>query len=214
MNARKNYVFAVFAATLFAGALNAQDTTGHEGMHEAHMMGHSYEIDPNHSQIGFKIRHMAVATVRGKFHDVKASIVLDPSDVSTLATEAVISVASIDTENENRDNDLRSEGFFDVAQFPELTFASTQITDVGEDGSFKLHGLLTIRDVTKEVVLDAEMTGPIVHRGTERIGFAAETTIDRFEYGLKWNALTEAGGLVAGRDVDIIIEIEARRKLE
>jgi len=214
MYARKKYGYTLFTAMLFTGVLNAQDMPGHEGMHETHMMGHSYEIDANHSQVGFKIRHMAVATVRGKFHDVKASIVLDPNDVSTLTTEAVISVASIDTENENRDNDLRSDGFFDVAQFPELKFASTGVSDVAEDGSFKLAGLLTIRDVTKEVVLDAEMSGPIVHRGSERLGFVAETTIDRFDYGLKWNALTEAGGLVAGRDVDIIIEIEARRKLE
>lgn len=181
---------------------------------EAHMKGHPYEMDLAHSQVTFKIRHMGVANVRGRFHDVTASIFVDPTDITTLATEAVIGVSSIDTENEKRDADLRSDDFFDVANFPELKFASTGVTDVGNDGTFKLHGQLTIRDVTKDVVLDAEMAGPIVNRGQERLGFVATTRIDRFDYGLKWNALTEAGGLVAGRDVDITVEIEARRKVE
>jgi polyisoprenoid-binding protein YceI len=193
-------------------SLNAQEL-GEAGT-EAHMKGHSYEMDPAHSQVTFKIRHMAVANVRGRFHDVNASIFLDPTDITTLSAEAVISVASVDTENERRDNDLRSDNFFDVATFPEMKFAGAGVSDVGGDGTFKLHGQLTIRDVTKDVVLEAEMSGPIVSGGQERIGFVATTRIDRFEYGLKWDALTEAGGLVAGRDVDITVEIEARRPVE
>jgi polyisoprenoid-binding protein YceI len=203
---------------LAAGNLSAQETEDHAkhgaAAADAHMMGHVYEMDPAHSQVGFKIRHLAVANVRGIFRDVETSIVLDPADVTTLATEATISVQSVDTGNENRDSDLRSDGFFDVEQFPEIRFASTGVSDVGDDGTFKLHGQLTIRDVTKDVVLDAEMLGPIAHRGSERIGFVATTRIDRFDYDLKWNAMTEAGGLIAGRDVDITIEIEARREVQ
>lgn len=181
---------------------------------EAHMKGHSYEMDQAHSQVSFKIRHLAVANVRGIFRDVNASIFLDPADITTLTTEATIAVAGIDTRNEDRDNDLRSDNFFDVANFPEMKFASTGVSDVADDGTFKLHGQLTIRDVTRDVVLDAEMSGPIVNRGQERIGFVATTRIDRFDYGLQWSTLTEAGGLVAGRDVDITIEVEARRPIE
>ena len=212
-------VGAVVAIGLSFQSVSAQETKEPSEDHapagmEAHMRGYPYEMDPAHSQVTFKIRHMGVANVRGRFDDVNASIFLDPTDITTLSAEAVISVASVDTENERRDNDLRSDNFFDVATFPEMKFAGTGVSDVGDDGTFKLHGQLTIRDITKDVVLDAEMSGPIVSRGQERIGFVATTRIDRFDYGLKWDALTEAGGLVAGRDVDITVEIEARRPVE
>lgn len=211
-------VGALMTIGLSSQSLIGQEMKEHAGDHggamEADMKGHPYEMDKAHSLVSFRIRHLGVAYVRGSFRDVKASIHLDPTDVATLATEAVIAVESVDTGNENRDNDLRSDGFFDAAQFPEMKFASTGVSDVSEDGTFKLHGQLTIRDVTRDIVLDAEMTGPIVHRGTERLGFVANTRIDRFDYGLQWSAMTEAGGLIAGRDVDISVEVEARRSLE
>lgn len=197
------------------GQAHAQNDphAGHGGM-DAHMAGHSYRIDKAHSQVSFKIRHLGVANVQGVFPDFEAQIQLDPTDITSLSTEAVIAVASVDTRNDNRDKDLRSPNFFDVETYPEMKFASTKVTDVEADGKFKLHGQLTIRDVTRDVVLDAEMSGPIVNRGQERLGFVATTRIDRFDYGLTWGALTEAGGLVAGRDVDITIEVEAQRPLQ
>jgi len=217
----KIYALAVSALmlTLVPRFVSAQEKTDSSqtdapATPEAHMAGNVYEFDQAHSQVTFRIRHLAVAYVRGTFHDVKASIFLNPADVTTLATEAVIAVNSVDTGNEKRDNDLRSADFFDVAQFPEMKFASTGVSDVGDDGTFKLHGQLTIRDVTKDVVMDAEMSGPIVNRGQERLGFVATTRIDRFDYGLQWDAVTEVGSLVAGRDVDITVEVEAKRKLE
>ena len=175
---------------------------------------HEFNYDPAHSSVGFTITHLAVTKIHGRFDEVAASIKLDPNDVSTLETEVVMQVASINTAHEKRDSDLMGEDFFAVDEFPELRFTSTNVTDVAEDGSFQLHGNLTIRDVTKPIVLDAEIRGPIVQRGTQRLGFSASTQIDRFDYGLKWSALTEVGGLVAGREVKLVIEVEARRSLE
>jgi len=216
-------IYALAVLTLMIGAFpqiapgqETEDRSPTDGPigSEAHMSGHSYEYDGAHSQVTFKIRHLAVSNVRGVFHNVNASIFLDPSDVTTLSTEAVVEVNSVDTGNERRDNDLRSDSFFDVANFPEMRFVSTDVSDVGVDGTFKLHGQLTIRDVTRDVVMDAEMSGPIVNRGQERLGFVATTRINRFDYGLKWDAVTETGSLIAGRDVDITVEVEARRKIE
>lgn len=217
----KIYALAVSVLMLtltprFVSAQEMKDSsqTDAPAMPEAHMAGFAYEFDQAHSQVTFRIRHLALAFVRGIFHDVNASIFLNPTDVTTLTTEAVIAVNSVDTHNEKRDNDLRSAKFFDVAQFPEMKFASTGVSDVANDGTFKLHGQLTIRDVTKDVVMDAEMTGPVVSGGQERLGFVATMRIDRFDYGLKWDAITELGSLVAGQDVDITVEVEAKRKVE
>jgi polyisoprenoid-binding protein YceI len=172
-----------------------------------------YEYDTAHSSVGFSIVHLAVSKVAGRFDDVSVTAKLDPSDISTLETEAVMQVASINTNHEKRDADLQAEDFFAAESFPEASFKSTGVSDVGEDGTFRLHGDLTIRDVTRPVVLDAEMRGPVEVRGSERLGFSATAEIDRFDYGLKWNALTEAGGLVAGREVTLVIEVELKRSL-
>ena len=173
-----------------------------------------YDYDNSHSEIGFDIVHLAVSKVHGRFNEVDVSVKLDPADLSTLEASAVMKVASINTNHEKRDSDLQGEDFFAAETYPEMKFVSTGVSDIQEGGSFKLHGDLTIRDVTKAVVLDAEMRGPYEHRGTERLGFSAETELDRFDYGLKWDALTEFGGLVASREVDLVIEIELRRNLE
>jgi polyisoprenoid-binding protein YceI len=174
---------------------------------------HEYEYDAAHSSVGFTIVHLAVSKVAGRFDDVAATTRLDPADLTTLETEAVMQVASINTNNERRDADLQAEDFFAAENYPEARFKSTRVTDVEDDGSFKLHGDLTIRDVTKPIVLEAEMRGPVEVRGSERLGFSAVGEIDRFDYGLKWNSLTEAGGLVAGREVTLVIEVELKRSL-
>lgn len=174
-----------------------------------------YEYDVSHSTVGFSIVHLAVSNVQGRFDEVEVTARLDPGDLTTLETEAVMQIASINTAHEKRDADLQADDFFAAAEYPEMRFKSTKVTDVSDDGTeFKLHGDLTIRDVTKSIVLDGEMRGPVVNRGSERLGFTAEGEIDRFDYGLKWSALTEAGGLVASREVDLKIEIELKRDLE
>ncbi len=175
---------------------------------------HEYEIDKAHSFVGFTIVHLAVAKVDGEFEDVSAEVSLDPADLTSLRIEAIMQVASINTKHEKRDGDLRGEDFFAVETYPEVRFKSTGVTDIAEDGSFKLHGDLTIKDVTKPIVLDAEMRGPVEAWGSERLGFSASTEIDRFDYGLKWNSLTEAGGLIASREVQLVIEVELKRPVE
>ncbi|HET6569702.1 MAG TPA: YceI family protein [Rhodothermales bacterium] len=171
----------------------------------------TWTVDKAHSAIRFRVRHMGITNVEGKFHDYEVQLSLDPTDVRTLKTTATIDINTVDTGVDRRDNDLRSEGFFFVEQYPTMTFASTGVQDV--DGTtFKLLGDLTIRGVTKPVVLDAEMLGPIAGpRGRERVGFTATTTIDRMDYGLKWDRLTEAGGFVVAHDVSITIDVEASR---
>jgi len=174
---------------------------------------HEYQYDKAHSSVGFSIVHLTVSKVRGIFDEVDATISFDPSDITTLKTEVVIQAASVNTNNENRDGDLRDEKRFDVENYPEIRFKSTKVTDVEDDGTFKLHGDFTMKGITKPIVLDAEMRGPAESRGWERFGFSAKTEIDRFDYGINWNAMTEFGGLVAGREVEISIEVEAKREL-
>lgn len=172
-----------------------------------------YQYDKAHSSVGFSIVHLTVSKIRGFFDEVDATISLDPSDLTTLKTEVVIQTTSVNTNNESRDDDLRDEKRFDVENYPEITFKSTKITDVKADGTFKLHGDFTMKGITRPVVFDAEMRGPAESRGWERLGFSAKTEIDRFDYGIHWNAMTEAGGLIAGREVEISIEVEAKREL-
>lgn len=173
-----------------------------------------YEYDKSHSSVGFSIVHLTVSTVKGQFDDAEVTISLDPNDLTTLKTTAVIQAGSINTNHEKRDADLTDEKRFDVANYPEITFASTKVTDVMDDGSFKLHGDFTIKGVKKTIVMDAQMRGPAEAYGSERLGFSASTEIDRFDYQINWNSMTEAGGLVASREVQLLIEVEAKRDLE
>ena len=170
-----------------------------------------YEVDMAHSTVQFKVRHLGIANVTGEFTSFNANLEMEPGDLSTLRASARIDVASVDTGNETRDADLRSENFFDVENHPYLRFRSSGVPDVSGN-SFKLAGELTIHGVTKPVVLEAELLGTAEGPdGSERIGIEASTTIDRRDFGLTWNNLTEAGGVIVGHDVEITIEIEAAR---
>ena len=167
----------------------------------------TFVADKAHSQVGFKVRHLGISNVRGTFTDYDATVRFDPEDLETLQVEATIDVGSINTANERRDNHLRSDDFFNAEQFPTMTFVSKEVRSVDGD-AFELVGDLTIRDVTKEVVLEGEFFGTTTQRDQRKAGFEAEATIDRFDYNLKWDRLTEAGGFVVGEEVDIILELE------
>jgi polyisoprenoid-binding protein YceI len=175
---------------------------------------YEYQIDGPHTEIGFKVRHLGIANVTGRFDEHEVSLELDPNDLTTLRTSTSIRTSSVNTGIEKRDNHLRSDDFFNAQEYPEITFVSREVTDVDSDGTFKLHGDLTIRDVTKPIVLDAEFRGPVAAAGTERIAFSAEADINRFDYNLKWNKLIESGGLVVSESVRLVIEVEALRELE
>ena len=167
-----------------------------------------WTIDQSHSSVGFTVKHMMVSKVKGVFDSYTADI--EAADLADL-TEANISfefdVASINTRNEDRDNHLKSADFFDVDQYPKITFNSTAITKSGDD--FKVTGDLTIKDVTKQVTFDVEFNGKGINPwGQEVYGFEAESKIDREEFGLTWNAALETGGVLVGKDIKIQVELE------
>ena len=153
-----------------------------------------YELDPAHSRASFAVRHMMVATVRGEFTKLAGTIVLDDAHPELSRVEATIDASTVNTSVEMRDNHLRSADFFDVAQFPQITFRSKAVRVTGPD-SFAVTGDLTIRDVTRQVVLDVESAAFEVKDpyGNVKRGATATTTINRKDFGLTWNQALEAG---------------------
>lgn len=173
------------------------------------MASQTWNIDSTHSGIHFTVRHMVIAKVRGRFADWRGSVTVDPDDLSSVSAEVEIDAASIDTGVGDRDTHLRSGDFFDVERFPKLTFKSTKVEKVGDD-RFKLYGDLTIRDVTREVVLDATYEGKGKDPwGNERVAFSGSTSLNRGDFGLTWNQALETGGLLVSDKIDIDVEVQA-----
>lgn len=169
-----------------------------------------YEIDPSHSNVLFKVRHLGVATVTGRFNHFAGSFWYDPADPAATRITATIDAASIDTRHERRDQHLRSEDFLWAERYPTLTFESRSVRQVG-DGEFEVTGDLTIRGVTRSVVLAATLDGiGVGNRGEPLMGLSATTEINRLDYGLRWNRALEAGGWLVGDEVRIVLELEAR----
>lgn len=169
-----------------------------------------YEVDTSHTQVMFKVRHMGVSTVTGKFNRFAATFAYNAEDPTASWVTATIDAASIDTDNDRRDNHLRSPDFFAADSYPTLTFRSTRV-EAAEEGRLRVAGDLSIRGVTRPVVLDVVLEGATVGgEGQPITGWTAETTINRKDYGLMWNRLTEAGGWVVSDDVRIVLEVEAR----
>jgi len=171
-----------------------------------------WQIDPSHSLVEFGVKHMMFTTVKGRFGGVTGRIVTEGETPVRGTVEVDIDVASVDTRDEKRDAHLRSADFFDAETYPTLRFRSRRVEPAGGD-RFRLIGDLTIRDATKEVVLDATFNG----RGTspwgqEVAGYSATTTINRKDYGLGWNAALEGGGVLVGDEVTISLEVEASRQ--
>jgi len=170
-----------------------------------------FSLDTPHSGVNFTVRHMAISKVRGTFNDFTGSFNVDSPDTTKWTCEAVIQVASIDTRNEKRDGHLRSADFFDAENHPTITFKSTKVVPKGGD-QLEIHGDLTMRGVTKPVVLDAELTGNITDPwGNERIGATAKGTINRMDFGVSWDNAMETGGLIVSHEVDITLEVEGVR---
>ncbi len=173
----------------------------------------NWQIDPAHSSAQFSVRHMAISTVRGAFSKVTGAVVFDDKDISKSIVEVTIDANSVDTRVPDRDNDLRSEKFFDVAHYPSITFKSKRVEQVAP-GKLKVTGDLTIRGTTKEVVLDVEgPTAPVKDPwGNTRNAATATTKINRQDFGVKWNATLDNGGVVVGDDVSIVIDVELVKK--
>jgi polyisoprenoid-binding protein YceI len=170
-------------------------------------------IDAGHSAATFSVRHMVIANVKGEFNGPVGTATFDPKDLSTLRVEATIAARTINTRNTDRDKDLRSELFFDVARHPQITFKSRRAT-VESPGKLRVLGDLTIRGVTKPVTLAVDGPSPEIKDiwGNRRIGATATTTIDRRDFGLVYNRMLEGGGAVVGDQVVISLDIELTRK--
>src|SRR6266446_2045426 len=173
----------------------------------------TWQIDPNHSAAQFAVRHLAISTVRGAFTKVSGTVQFDDKDITKSSVDVTIDTASVDTRVEARDKDLRSDHFFDVEKYPTITFKSTKVEQV-EAGKLKVTGDLTIHGVTKQAVLDVEgPTAPVKDPwGNQRAAANATTKINRQDFGVKWNATMDGGGLVVGDDVAITIDLEMVQK--
>lgn len=169
----------------------------------------TWNVDASHTTVSFVVRHMMVSKVRGDFSDIEGKIEGDPENLENVKVSFRIGVDSISTNNEDRDNHLRSADFFDVENHPNMTFESTKIEKVS-DNEYKLTGNLTIRGTTKETTFDVEYLGKGKNPwGVEVVGFEANTTISRKEFGLTWNQALESGGVLVSDEVKIEIALEA-----
>lgn len=168
----------------------------------------SWQIDPAHSLVQFSVRHMMISTVRGRFDKFSGTIDFDENDPTNATIDITIDVASVNTDEQQRDDHLRSPDFFDVANYPTMTFKSTRIEKV-DDSHGRIFGDLTIRDTTREVVLDAEYAGVAKSPwGTTAAGASATAKLNREDWGLTWNQALETGGVLVGKDVKLSIEVE------
>ncbi len=167
----------------------------------------TWVVDPTHSEVGFSVRHLAISKVKGKFDRFSGTIVTGENPLDS-SVEATVEVASIDTNQADRDNHLRTGDFFAAEEHPEFTFKSTGVR--AEGGDFKVDGELTLRGVTKPVTFDFELGGFGADAyGNYKVGFTAITVVKREDFGIQWNAPLETGGLLLGSDVTITLDIQA-----
>jgi len=189
---------AVVAGLLGASTLGASAATT------------KWQIDPQHSDAQFAVTHLMISTVRGEFHGLKGTIILDDKDISKSSVDVTIDATSVDTREPKRDADLKSDHFFYTEKFPTLTFKSTKV-EQGADGKLKVTGDLTMRGVTKQVVLDVTAPKPAIKDpwGMQRTAFNATTKVNRQDFGVSWNQTLDSGGVVVSDNVDITLDVEA-----
>lgn len=167
----------------------------------------TWKIDPAHTNVEFSVRHLMIATVKGRFTDVSGTVKIDEADLSRSEIDVTINVASIDTREQQRDAHLRSADFFDVENHPTMEFHSTGVRI--ERGDFLVDGNLTIRGVTRPVTFDFDFGGfGTDPYGNYKAGATAKAVIDREDFGLTWNAALETGGVLVGKDVTIELDLQ------
>lgn len=171
-------------------------------------------IDSSHSEVGFTARHMMISNVRGQFHTVNGTVDFNESDPTLSTVNVAIDTASLNSRDEKRDGHLKSPDFLDVENFPTITFVSKSVEKVSDDQG-RIIGDLTIRGMTREVVLDVEYNGKATSPwGAESAGFSATTKINRRDFGLVWNVALETGGVLVGEEIKIAIELEIVKQAE
>lgn len=167
------------------------------------LFGGTYNVDPTHSHVGFKVKHMMISNVHGKFDTFNGSFEYDEESKTLVSLKGSVEVKSINTENSKRDDHLKTSEFFAVSEYPNITFELDKVE--GE----KAHGKLTMRGVTKDVTLELENNGMVKDPwGNTRVGLALSGKINRFDYGIKYNSILEAGGVAVGEIVKISVELE------
>ena len=172
----------------------------------------TWTVDKSHSKVGFSVSHLVITDVDGFFKDYEAQISSNGDDFSTANIELKVNTSSIFTDNEKRDDHLRSDDFFNSEKYPKMTFKGKSMKKVG-DKKYKLTGDFTIRDVTKQITLDVTYNGMVKDPwGNTKAGFKITGEIDRFDYNLKWDKAIEAGSLVVGKDVELVIDLQLVKK--
>jgi polyisoprenoid-binding protein YceI len=167
-----------------------------------------WTIDPSHSKIGFKVKHLMISNVMGNFRDFEGQVTTNGNDLSTANISFSLNSASVDTEMADRDTHLKSADFFDVGNYPKITFIGSGLKDIGDD-MYELTGDLVIKGVTKKVVLPVEFGGLMTDPwGNVKAGFSIGGKINRKEWGLNWNAALEAGGVLLSDEVKIICDVQ------
>ncbi len=199
MKLRKQFLATTLAVLALAGFSWAQ----------------TWEIDAKHSAAHFSVRHLLVSNVRGSFSNVSGTVTIDETDITKSSVEATIDAATINTQEPDRDKHLKSADFLDVASHPTIKFKSKKVERAGKD-RLRVTGDLTIRGVTKQVVLEVEGPTTAIKDpwGNLKRGATATVKIDRFDFGVAWNKALETGGLVVGKEIAITIELEIGRKAE
>ena len=169
----------------------------------------TWQIDPKHSSAQFAVTHLMISTVRGEFHQLNGTVVVDDADISKSSVNVTIDATTVDTREPDRDKHLMSSDFFDVAKYPIMAFKSTKVESAGP-GRLKITGDLTIRGVTKQAVLEVTAPKPPIKDpwGLQRTAVSGSTKINRQDFGVAWNKTLDAGGVVVGDEVDINLDVE------
>lgn len=172
----------------------------------------AWTVDKSHSKVGFSVSHMVITDVDGYFKEYDAQITTNGDDISKAKVEFTINTGSIFTDNEKRDGHLKSDDFFNAEKYPQIIFRGKSMKKIS-DKEYKLVGDFTIRDVTKQIELDVKYNGTVKDSyGNTKAGFKVTGEIDRFDYNLKWDKVIEAGSLVVGKEVELVIDLQLVKK--
>jgi polyisoprenoid-binding protein YceI len=205
---KKIAAFAVFGLLTVLSAFSP--VSGVKSNHLSGIQAGNWTVDKAHTSVKFTVSHLVISDVEGRFKTFDGTMESSKADFSDAKINFTVDVASVNTDNENRDNHLKSPDFFDAAKFPQMKFVSTSFVPLG-DNKYTLVGNLTIRDVTKPVSFDVKFGGTAVAMGGTHAGFKATTKINRFDFNLKWNNTTDVGGAVVGSDVEIKIDVDFKK---
>ena len=206
---KKILLFSVIVSAALLTAFAPNSSNSSNAVYPVVQAG-NWTVDKAHTNVKFSVSHLVISDVDGTFKTFDGNMDASKPDFSDAKINFTIEVASINTDNDQRDTHLKSDDFLNAAKYPQMKFVSTSFTPQG-DNKYKLVGNLTIRDITKPVTFDVKYGGTASAFGGTHAGFKATTKIDRFDYNLKWSKATEAGGLVAGKDVEITINVDFKK---